>query len=246
MAQRRHDPRRHHRRRPALSGRRAAGQRHFDTGAKTSQFKLIGALSDVDSAGTTFQGAELLQRPARRRTHLQSGALGGGGVLLAAGPPTVTAHDHRRRQRPGERGALAHPDLQPAGAARPRRISLSLLDNTGTNPPTDISSNVLGTPTTTDGGKTWLVRFNAGTANSDASGSLCDGAYRLTVHAAGVTAAGQTMTGDYTATFHRLFGDTDGNGSVNALDYARFKQAFGTSSAVPATTPPSTSTPTAR
>ena len=36
------------------------------------------------------------------------------------------------------------------------------------------------------------------------------------------------MAADAPLAFHRLFGDSDGNGTVNALDYARFKTAFGT------------------
>lgn len=33
-----------------------------------------------------------------------------------------------------------------------------------------------------------------------------------------------TFTGDRTWLFHRLFGDTDNNGTVNALDYAKFSR----------------------
>ena len=35
---------------------------------------------------------------------------------------------------------------------------------------------------------------------------------------------------DQTITFHRLFGDIDGNGTVNSADYFQFKKAFGAAS----------------
>ena len=38
------------------------------------------------------------------------------------------------------------------------------------------------------------------------------------------------MASFYTsAMFHRLLGDADGNATVSALDYAKFRQAFGSS-----------------
>jgi hypothetical protein len=59
---------------------------------------------------------------------------------------------------------------------------------------------------------------------------LADGVYDLTAHAALITAAsgGQSLSGgDPTFTFHHLFGDSNGNGAVNALDYAQFKKRLG-------------------
>jgi hypothetical protein len=52
----------------------------------------------------------------------------------------------------------------------------------------------------------------------------------LVVHGAGVAATGGGSFADQTITFHRLFGDIDGNGAVNSADYFQFKQAFGAAS----------------
>jgi predicted outer membrane repeat protein len=50
-------------------------------------------------------------------------------------------------------------------------------------------------------------------------GSLADGLYDLVVHGEYVRdMAGNTSSGTYTRRFHRLFGDADGNGTVNAAD----------------------------
>jgi hypothetical protein len=95
--------------------------------------------------------------------------------------------------------------------------------------PTDVSS-ALGTPTTTDGGITWTIPILASVAGtSDATGSLVDNIYTVTVHAAGVTAGGTALTADTSTEFHRLFGDSNGNKSVDGTDFNRFRQAFGAS-----------------
>jgi methionine-rich copper-binding protein CopC len=75
-----------------------------------------------------------------------------------------------------------------------------------------------------DGGTTWNLTFP-----TDAHGTLPDGIYDLVVNAAGVTSAGTkfAMASNQTFTFHRLFGDFDGNGTVNNADYFQFKKAFG-------------------
>ncbi|MBX7103761.1 MAG: hypothetical protein K1X57_06755, partial [Gemmataceae bacterium] len=57
-------------------------------------------------------------------------------------------------------------------------------------------------------------------------GSLVDGRYSLTVvaskvHDPAVTAL--TMTADATTTFHRLFGDADGNARVDVVDFAAIR-----------------------
>ena len=63
-------------------------------------------------------------------------------------------------------------------------------------------------------------------------GGLPDGVYDLTVVAAAINAAGSggpAMAADRVATFHRLFGDQDGDGTVFNADYARFRRVFATS-----------------
>jgi hypothetical protein len=62
------------------------------------------------------------------------------------------------------------------------------------------------------------------------SGSLTDGNWTLRVIASRVHAAanpGTTMIADQTTTFHRLFGDSDGNRGVDTLDLFRFYTRFG-------------------
>lgn len=62
--------------------------------------------------------------------------------------------------------------------------------------------------------------------------SLPDGVYDLTVNAVSVTdVLGQILTGgNRIYTFHRLYGDFDGNKTVNAADYFQFKKSLGLSS----------------
>jgi hypothetical protein len=70
-------------------------------------------------------------------------------------------------------------------------------------------------------------------------GSLIDGRYVLRVRADQVSNIGPLDGNndgvggdDFTFGFHRLFGDADGNGSVDALDFRAFRLAFGTNSFV--------------
>jgi len=70
-------------------------------------------------------------------------------------------------------------------------------------------------------------------------GSLIDGRYALRVRADQVSNIGPLDGNsdgvggdDFTFNFHRLFGDADGNGSVDALDFRAFRAAFGSASAV--------------
>jgi fibronectin type 3 domain-containing protein len=96
-------------------------------------------------------------------------------------------------------------------------------DTTGT---LSDASAALGAPTTTDGGLTWTIPVLANTAFSDATGSLKDGIYKVTVDPSKVT--GGTLAGtNLSTTFHRLYGDIDGNKTVNSADYFKFKAAFG-------------------
>jgi hypothetical protein len=111
-------------------------------------------------------------------------------------------------------------------------LSLSLLNTGGSglnnaSAATDASS-ALGTPTSSDGGRTWIVPIRKSTSFSDSTGSLDDGIYSVAVNPSNVT--GATLTGaNVSTTFHRLYGDIDGNGIVNSADYFKFKAAFGSS-----------------
>jgi Legume lectin domain/Bacterial lectin len=141
--------------------------------------------------------------------------------------------DDGNRQRSVVRSlsfSFSNPVVLSAGA-----ITLALLNTggSGTNngsAPTNASA-ALGTPTTSDGGLTWVVPILHSTPFSDASGSLTDGIYAATVHATLVTDAfGQHLTGgDQTRTFHRLFGDINGDKKISNADFTFFSNAFGSS-----------------
>ncbi|MDB5357083.1 MAG: Na-Ca exchanger/integrin-beta4 [Phycisphaerales bacterium] len=109
-------------------------------------------------------------------------------------------------------------------------ITLALLNTgySGTNngaPPTD-ASVALGTPTTSDGGVTWIVPIQTSSAFS-AFGSLIDGIYTATVHANLVTdALSEHLGGDQTTTFHRLYGDINGDKRISNADFTFFSNAY--------------------
>jgi hypothetical protein len=67
---------------------------------------------------------------------------------------------------------------------------------------------------------------------------LVDGIYSLGINASLATDyVGQQLDGDndglaggnYTFSFHRLFGDSNGDGAVTAIDFNAFRLAYGTS-----------------
>ena len=59
---------------------------------------------------------------------------------------------------------------------------------------------------------------------------MTDGIYDLAVHAAGIASLSGGSFADQTFTFHRLFGDVDGNKTVNNSDYFKFNKAFNSKS----------------
>ena len=90
------------------------------------------------------------------------------------------------------------------------------------------------TPSNPSGdGKTYVLSFSgSGVVGS----SLPDGIYDLKVKASSVTDGfGQSLSGgDQTLTLHRLYGDADGNKSVNSLDNFKLRSTFGLSLGAPA------------
>ena len=119
-------------------------------------------------------------------------------------------------------------------------LFLQNTDNSGANDtsaPTDITSLALSTTFTnpSNDGVTWDLSFVPNstyttTARGTLGASLNDGVYQVVVNAAMVSAQGgpamaSNFAGPY---FHRLFGDTDGNGQVFGTDLNRFSQAYGT------------------
>jgi len=67
------------------------------------------------------------------------------------------------------------------------------------------------------------------TEGSAATPSLIDGNYTLTVSNAAIT--GGLASGEYVSRLHRLYGDVNGDRTVNVLDLTAFRSAFGTNAA---------------
>jgi hypothetical protein len=81
--------------------------------------------------------------------------------------------------------------------------------------------------TSPDGGVTWVVTFSgSGVVNN----SIADGVYDLTLNHAAVTdAQGQALAADRVDTFSRLYGDSNGDGTVNNADTFQLRKTFGLS-----------------
>jgi hypothetical protein len=77
-----------------------------------------------------------------------------------------------------------------------------------------------------------VVTLDGFTGAATQFGSLADGRYTLTVLASQISAGGVTMTSNYTfgdaQGLFRMFGDVNGDQTVNGLDFGFFKNAFGT------------------
>jgi hypothetical protein len=84
-----------------------------------------------------------------------------------------------------------------------------------------------------------ITFLGGGAVPIDLAGSLIDGGYQLTIFASKVSGAGGQLNGgiDYltpTAPANdpnrvfRLFGDADGDGDVDAINFGQFRNAFGT------------------
>jgi hypothetical protein len=100
-------------------------------------------------------------------------------------------------------------------------ITLNLLSQTG-GASTPITNFNLNSP---DGGTTWVLTF---TDPSYIGGSLPDGAYEVSVAASGVTDGNSlNMAADQNFTFLRLYGDFQGNGTVNGSDFTTIATLLG-------------------
>jgi hypothetical protein len=82
-----------------------------------------------------------------------------------------------------------------------------------------------------------VVTLNGFTGSATESGSLADGRYTLTALASQISAGGQQMTSDYhfgdAQGLFRLFGDVNGDQTVNGFDLGFFRNAFGTQAGDP-------------
>jgi hypothetical protein len=93
------------------------------------------------------------------------------------------------------------------------------------------------TPTIVNSGGQTIVTLSFSGANTEpGTFSLTDGIYKLTLNSAFiVNGSGQAFDGDadgnpggnFLFPFHRLFGDSNGDATVNASDFADFGSGFG-------------------
>jgi hypothetical protein len=155
-------------------------------------------------------------------------------VTLPTTPPSLTGT--QIGDGTAQRSAFNHFTLnfdQPvslsAGAVTMNQLTT---DSTGAV----LTSNAVAAPAftltnPTGDGKTWLVTVAPGGALDNGYGDFLDGIYRFTLHAAAVTNAyATTLTGgDVTQSFLKLYGDINGDGVVNPLDFGAFRNAYGSS-----------------
>ncbi len=91
------------------------------------------------------------------------------------------------------------------------------------------------------GGVTVVTISNFTGSETDGFGSLNDGRYTLTALASHISANGQPLGGgsgtNYTFTdaqgLFRMFGDANGDGTVNGIDLGLFSNAFGSAAGEP-------------
>ena len=118
------------------------------------------------------------------------------------------------------------------------------IDFTGADPfrfvNTSTSNAVIDVPLVSVVGNQTIVRFSFDPGTSVSSGgSLLDGAYELTIDATRISRKGLDLDGDdegnaggnhvFIDNFYRKYGDQNGSGIVDLLDFAAFRQAFGAS-----------------
>jgi hypothetical protein len=210
-----------------------------------------GAAVRAKAPGGTWQTVDEYQPAAGKNAAVYGFAADATGTLYACGGYTDAIGVHHLLVR--SRAALVPPVLTSVvvgdGTAQRSQVkqltlsfdrqvtlaagaaSLALLNTggSGTNDgsaPTDASS-ALASPTSNDGGKTWIFTL-ATNSPFVQNKSLVDGIYKLTIDPTKVAANGVAMaTAPQSFTFHRQFGDRNGDGTVNPLDYLGFRNAFG-------------------
>ncbi len=136
------------------------------------------------------------------------------------GRMTGTANYYEMQSVGSPNGRIAESDCRAIQEPTSVVVTLSSGAITLYNTTTSTSEPVSWSNPTGDG-KTWLVAF---TGSDIVGGSLPDGIYNLVIHHANVS--GITMSSNVTYAFHRLFGDVNGDGTVNAVDSAAFNQAL--------------------
>jgi hypothetical protein len=157
------------------------------------------------------------------------------GVIIERFPPDVRSisFDDGTAQRSQVKSvSLAFYESTNVGSGALKLLRVTTDANgVSTGASTDVSF-VLAAPTASNNRKTWTWTFAPGGSDpsfaTEANGSLKDGIYEVVLdHTKVVTDAEAVGSQDYTARFHRLFGDINGTKNVNAGDYNQFRQTFG-------------------
>jgi uncharacterized repeat protein (TIGR03803 family) len=133
--------------------------------------------------------------------------------------PSISVNNGAKQRSMDNVVTVSFPDAVTLGADA---FTLSQQSNGGLAIPMNFNLN------TTDGGLTWNITFP-----SYAGGSLPDGTYDLTINASSVISIVTNMSmpgGNQTFSFYRLFGDADGNGTVDQSDYTAFLNSYGQTS----------------
>jgi hypothetical protein len=108
----------------------------------------------------------------------------------------------------------------------PVTLAAGALTLTRSNPDNTNTPNPI-TLTPSSNNTTYTLTFN--------NQSLSDGIYDLTLHSSLITDTwNNPLQGpDQTTTFHRLYGDADGNGTINVADLGTFASFYGATTANP-------------
>ncbi|MDB5357082.1 MAG: hypothetical protein JWN24_3535 [Phycisphaerales bacterium] len=190
----------------------------------------------IDNGSNAAASGLATDQRGRARIAPAGGAIDIGAIEVqpAVAPPTYlgTQIDDGNRQRSLVRSlkfTFSSPVTLAAGAITLARLNTG---GSGTNngaPPTD-ASITLGTPTTSDGGLSWVIPIKTSSSFSS-FGSLTDGIYTATIHASLVTDSfGQILSGgDQVKTFHRLYGDINGDKRISNADFTFFSNAYNAS-----------------
>jgi hypothetical protein len=135
-------------------------------------------------------------------------------ITIVDGPPVVT--DFQVEGGSAQRSRVTRLSVTFSEVVTLDPGALTLVGFAGT-----LTSNVDNT-----GGRSTLTLTFAGVGTE--FGSLADGNYTLTANAANVhDLTGNQLSGNASFNFHRLFGDINGDKTVNLSDLTAFRNAFG-------------------
>lgn len=204
------------------------------------------AQTGQDAHSLVSTAAALFVNPAGNNYHLASA-----GPAVDAGTPTgAPATDLDGKPRPSGNGYdigtyeyQAAPTVPEAPQVRSTQVDIGTAQRSAVRSLTVTFSTpvTLGAGAFTlaglPGGARLVVAPSAGDARAFTitfagagivGGSLPDGHYTLVVNAAQVKGAstGQAMAANQSTTFDRFYGDSNGDGVVDAVDYVAFRQAY--------------------